>query len=247
MEQPFSNKMALEVHLTLFLILLRLTFVTEDDKIPFKSTARDNCKFVILSKVFVRAKLHIVKFKVRSYFHRYGKYKCSKRMKRQRCNCLCFILLLLCGDIESNPGPINVCPICQNKVLDHHHAVLCDGCNCWYHRQCVNMTKKVYQNLARMSSFAWQCNNCIRSDTITVNTYRKRKQMSPLSKLQFYVPESKKQNVLQEHSYAVHQPEMTSTNQMESNCIETMQNDSIETIQNNSNQLDMAIDFEMVC
>ena len=129
----------------------------------------------------------------------------------QLCNCFCFILLLLCGDIETNPGPIDQCPICETKVLDNHYAVLCDGCICWYHINCINMTKKEYERLARMDSFTWQCKDCIRNETFTVCKYRKRKQLVLLPSKQLQVPESKKQNILQEHSYAVYQPQVQTT------------------------------------
>ena len=73
------------------------------------------------------------------------KYKASVRGKELQTYCndkrysimLVFIVLILSGDIESNPGPTQYCPICEGRVLDHHNAILCDGCNNWHHIQCT--------------------------------------------------------------------------------------------------------------
>ena len=58
------------------------------------------------------------------------------------------LVLLLSGQVELNPGPITPnqsstlstnypCGICQKKVNDSHHALLCDKCELWFHTDCL--------------------------------------------------------------------------------------------------------------
>ena len=46
-------------------------------------------------------------------------------------------LLMLCGDIEYNPGPntsqVYPCGICDRKVKWEDEGVACDNCNIWFH------------------------------------------------------------------------------------------------------------------
>ena len=46
-------------------------------------------------------------------------------------------LLMLCGDIECNPGPntyqVYPCGICDRKVKWEDKGVACDSCNIWFH------------------------------------------------------------------------------------------------------------------
>ena len=60
-----------------------------------------------------------------------------------------FIMLLLSGDIESNPGPTicgqatrklaDVCP-CDAQVGWSEKGVLCDGCEIWFDVSCINVS-----------------------------------------------------------------------------------------------------------
>ena len=45
-------------------------------------------------------------------------------------------LLLLCGDVELNPGDVIVCPRCNEQVVDSDRAMCCDLCNLWIHVSC---------------------------------------------------------------------------------------------------------------
>ena len=72
------------------------------------------------------------------------------------------IVLLLCGDVESNPGPINYaeifpCGWCELKVDWSQSGIACDQCDHWYHRQCISMTSSVYNGIADTS---WVCAKC---------------------------------------------------------------------------------------
>ena len=47
---------------------------------------------------------------------------------RSTSNFFC-LLLLLCGDIQANPGPVRYpCSVCKKSVKCNQKALLCDGC-----------------------------------------------------------------------------------------------------------------------
>ena len=54
----------------------------------------------------------------------------------------CFSLLLLCGDIQPNPGQTVdfPCSVCGNNVSNNDKAVCCDSCDMWVHVSCVRFT-----------------------------------------------------------------------------------------------------------
>ena len=157
---------------------------------------------------------------------RYSRRYLQRHNKRSKSSCtfsksskkkhmtMIYTLLILCGDIEVNPGPKDFCPHCKMIVLAKHFAVLCDGCNSWYHIKCINMSEHKYHTLTKMTSFEWYCDNC--SHVTSTCTTRKRK----LKNVNLHVALSqpvaiismkcKKRHVLQEHSYAHFPQEMDS-------------------------------------
>ena len=69
-------------------------------------------------------------------------------------------LLLVCGDVESNPGPVRFpCGCCGKAVKVNQDGVLCDGCGKWLHRKCIYMDRKVYLQLGE-SDEPWYCAGC---------------------------------------------------------------------------------------
>ena len=72
-------------------------------------------------------------------------------------------LLLLSGDIQSNPGPANVshiypCGLCEMPVTwEHLDGIACDGCSIWHHRSCIELCSADYDLLARHSHIQWLC------------------------------------------------------------------------------------------
>jgi hypothetical protein len=47
------------------------------------------------------------------------------------------IILIISGDISLNPGPVkNPCGLCAKPVAKNNRAVLCEGCNYWWHIKC---------------------------------------------------------------------------------------------------------------
>ena len=64
------------------------------------------------------------------------------------------ILLLLLGDIASNPGPANSmfpCGVCQLAVTLSQKAVACDACCVWLHISCASIGCISYDQLENMS------------------------------------------------------------------------------------------------
>ena len=71
------------------------------------------------------------------------------------------LLLLLSGDIEVNPGPTYKfpCSRCDKPVKSNQDGLQCNGCDCWFHRQCEFMSKNIYLALAH-SDEEWFCTRC---------------------------------------------------------------------------------------
>ena len=73
------------------------------------------------------------------------------------------ILLLLCGDIEMNPGPrpthepMYPCAVCQLGVNWSHQAKACDNCDVWVHKSCASMGSSTYGNIENCE---WKCYRC---------------------------------------------------------------------------------------
>ena len=62
-------------------------------------------------------------------------------------NLLCS-LLLLCGDVLENPGPVkNLCGLCDKPVKRNQKAIECEECFKWYHVKCMSITAKSYEKL----------------------------------------------------------------------------------------------------
>ena len=78
---------------------------------------------------------------------------------------------LLSGQVELNRGPVAPnqsstlstnypCGICQKKMKDSHHALLCDKCELWFHSDCLEFPVSNYSTLLYSTSFIWVCTDC---------------------------------------------------------------------------------------
>ena len=76
------------------------------------------------------------------------------------------IMLMVCGDIETNPGPTSMfpCGCCQLGVNWSAEAVCCDKCDIWYHTSCVSMSSQEY---AEISKVEWACYACGTPDCVS--------------------------------------------------------------------------------
>ena len=71
-------------------------------------------------------------------------------------------MLLLAGDVQSNPGPGRSypCTVCQRNVRNQDASVSCDQCNGWSHTVCVGISDAEYDTLMEQGSFDLFCHKC---------------------------------------------------------------------------------------
>ena len=69
-------------------------------------------------------------------------------------------ILLICGDINPNPGPQwkFPCGVCPKPVRSNQQRIQCDYCGRWYHSKCC-MNDLIYDALAN-STCLWICCDC---------------------------------------------------------------------------------------
>ena len=83
-------------------------------------------------------------------------------------------LLIISGDIETNPGPRSIypCGICEQEVTWQCKGICCDSCNIWFHNTCCNINSYEYLLLNR-SNTQWKCPRCdsINVDSFTFNSF----------------------------------------------------------------------------
>ena len=72
-------------------------------------------------------------------------------------------LLLLAGDVEQNPGPVNYpCTICNKSVQRNQRGILCDSCKLWTHAICCGTGVSEYNKLTQAGDLAnWFCPSCL--------------------------------------------------------------------------------------
>ena len=77
---------------------------------------------------------------------------------------LTITVLLLAGDIETNPGPEVVqntfpCGLCEVDANWSNGGIACESCDVWYHRSCADLNMSSFNRLAS-SSRIWICAKC---------------------------------------------------------------------------------------
>ena len=73
---------------------------------------------------------------------------CTPISKQCHIGCLALKILMLSGDISSNPGPIRYpCTVCQKAVRSNQQGIQCDFCDRWTHRKCTNISISEYKRL----------------------------------------------------------------------------------------------------
>ena len=89
---------------------------------------------------------------------------------------LLILVILLCGDIELNPGPRNEsifpCGHCDLPVNWPQKGLCCNECGVWHHKSCEDIDTKEDEYLEH-SSVVWHCCICdsINIDSFTFNSY----------------------------------------------------------------------------
>ena len=68
------------------------------------------------------------------------------------------LLLLMSGNVHSNPGPIFPCSVCAGKVTWRGKSVQCCTCSKWVHLRCSQLSLSNFRALG--SSHSWSCPTC---------------------------------------------------------------------------------------
>ena len=72
-----------------------------------------------------------------------------------------FLLIILSGNIQQNPGPIRYpCAICSKPEVKNHQGLQCDECDTWVHAKCDGLTKEDYKKYQNIHSLVFQCPQC---------------------------------------------------------------------------------------
>ena len=81
---------------------------------------------------------------------------------------VCFLLILLSGQIELNPGPSSLgnqnssifpCGHCDLPVTWDQCGICCDTCDLWFHKNCVDMSSHTFRAFST-TNVSWICCNC---------------------------------------------------------------------------------------
>lgn len=72
------------------------------------------------------------------------------------------LLLLFCGDIHLNPGPVFFrCTVCSHPAYSNQHGIQCDQCQNWTHAGCSDVSKGMYDQLGSHLELSWYCPSCL--------------------------------------------------------------------------------------
>ena len=87
------------------------------------------------------------------------------KLPRQRHRLLlspCFYwLLLLGGDVETNPGPVRYpCTVCGRPVKSNQQGIECSMCGKWTHASCCGVSHEEYLRLGENEDELWYCPIC---------------------------------------------------------------------------------------
>ena len=69
-------------------------------------------------------------------------------------------IVLLAGDVDTNPGPMDICKSCSKGCRRNQKAIECDHCENWYHMKFINMANLEFLHLTNPKA-SWICTACI--------------------------------------------------------------------------------------
>ena len=111
---------------------------------------------------------------VDTIFQRLRRPSTTIARSRGNISALFTFLLIISGDIETNPGPRTIypCGICEQEVTWQCRGICCDSCDIWFHNTCCNVNSFEYLLLNR-SNTQWKCPRCdsINVDSFTFNSF----------------------------------------------------------------------------
>ena len=90
---------------------------------------------------------------------------------------LILLLLLMSGNVHSNPGPIFPCSVCAGNVTWRGKSVLCCTCSKWVHLRCLQLSLSKFRALG--SSHSWSCLPCRNTVTPSSDMYTSTVQSDP--------------------------------------------------------------------
>ena len=91
---------------------------------------------------------------IKTFNSKYANFSQTSRL-------LICMMIIQSGDIQTNPGPRQVkypCGLCNRAVRYGQRGVMCDGCDTWFHCNCMHMNTAVYRGIT--SNVSWLCCNC---------------------------------------------------------------------------------------
>ena len=68
------------------------------------------------------------------------------------------MLLLISGDIQPNPGPIDPCSVCSRRVTWGNRSIQCTGCSLWVHLSCSGLSPADFRKIS--PGHSWTCPMC---------------------------------------------------------------------------------------
>jgi hypothetical protein len=95
-----------------------------------------------------------------------GKFVCRHPDKLMHTLTRITLILLISGDIQTNPGPRTVkapkypCGACGKNVNSNQKAMECEDCLIWYHNKCMDMNDYNYEVHVQHNSYVWVCYKC---------------------------------------------------------------------------------------
>ena len=150
------------------LLILFCRFYNRDFEILTENRLADVSEF-ILAKNWVKNECYFTKFEFgisklagTGSPLRYVNKRITKIQRCERTFSLMF-LLLSCGDVSLNPGPINYkypCGVCAKAVRKNQNGIYCDGCNLWHHIKCLDMSIDTFRELGNSENLDWYCQKC---------------------------------------------------------------------------------------
>ena len=109
---------------------------------------------------------------IETSYMKHGKVSLALSLRITRRNCcfvrkpmksMIYLLLLICGDVEECPGPVNPqrvsCTSCMKTIHKNQKKELCYNCKGIFHLKCL---KDVYKNQAEK----FHCITCSTADPI---------------------------------------------------------------------------------
>lgn len=166
--------------LGLLILLARIVFIHQPLFVSVADVTHsgNSNKYFLMAEVF-KCRITVLE-KLQKRHYRYLKYKRSYNVKQigkiVRCKYVCVTILLLCGDIETNPGP-TVCRVCGLSINNFDLTTLrCGTCANFYHIRCTCLSGRSSSSLRVDDFTSWNCEFCVSAvNKFKVLTCKKRR------------------------------------------------------------------------